>query len=44
MKNKKGMSMISLIITVIVILILLATSIGFMGNAVDNSRISAFAN
>lgn len=28
MKNKKGMSMISLIITVIVILILLATSIG----------------
>ena len=28
----------------ILILILLATSIGFMGNAVDNSRISAFAN
>ncbi len=44
MEMKKGVSMISLMIIVIIVFILLATSIAYMGSAVDNSRLSAFAN
>lgn len=44
MKNKKGVSLIILVITIVLILILVGTLTADAGNSIGNSRISTFAS